>query len=146
MTDKIPYGWAMTRDWDDHRIAYIDTGDEYLYICDSSKDFELINKVPIMDKGEAVKNINEIEYVDKYIYGNKWMTTLVYKLATDGTVVNKFDFEPLYQRAHKIFRDVNHRNFKVDDCLNGIAYDKERGTFYLTGKNWRILFEIKIEQ
>ncbi|HKQ33489.1 MAG TPA: glutaminyl-peptide cyclotransferase [Thermodesulfobacteriota bacterium] len=30
------------------------------------------------------------------------------------------------------------------DVLNGIAYDEEKGKFYVTGKLWPKLFEIKI--
>lgn len=30
------------------------------------------------------------------------------------------------------------------NVLNGIAYHKERQTFFVTGKNWDKLFEVKI--
>ena len=31
-----------------------------------------------------------------------------------------------------------------NSVLNGVAYHPERGTFFVTGKNWDKLFEVKI--
>jgi len=31
-----------------------------------------------------------------------------------------------------------------DEALNGIAFAEPSGTFYLTGKRWRYLFEVEI--
>ena len=33
---------------------------------------------------------------------------------------------------------------KDDEVLNGIAFDKETGRLFVTGKNWGKLFEIKL--
>jgi glutamine cyclotransferase len=30
------------------------------------------------------------------------------------------------------------------DVLNGIAYDSDTDTFFLTGKNWRYIFEVRL--
>jgi glutamine cyclotransferase len=32
-----------------------------------------------------------------------------------------------------------------DDVLNGIAWNAGKGTFYVTGKRWPKLFEIKVK-
>ena len=34
--------------------------------------------------------------------------------------------------------------FDDTDVLNGIAHNPEDGRIYLTGKNWRRLYEVKI--
>ena len=34
----------------------------------------------------------------------------------------------------------------TDNVLNGIAYHPERKTFFVTGKEWDKLFEVKIQQ
>ena len=44
MDKGIPAGWAMTHDWDKPNIAYIDTGDDFIYVADSKQDFKLIGK------------------------------------------------------------------------------------------------------
>jgi len=33
----------------------------------------------------------------------------------------------------------------LNSVLNGIAYHKERKTFFVTGKNWNKLFELRID-
>ena len=33
---------------------------------------------------------------------------------------------------------------KDNDVLNGIAFDKERNRLFVTGKNWKKLFEIEL--
>lgn len=32
------------------------------------------------------------------------------------------------------------------DVLNGIAYHSERKTFFITGKNWSLVFEVVFEE
>jgi len=32
-----------------------------------------------------------------------------------------------------------------NNVLNGIAYSNERGTFFLTGKRWPIIFEVRMD-
>ena len=32
----------------------------------------------------------------------------------------------------------------ADQALNGIAYDPRAGTFYLTGKRWPAMFEVRL--
>lgn len=49
MDKGIPAGWAMTHDWDKPNIAYIDTGDDFIYVADSKQDFKLIGKVRITE-------------------------------------------------------------------------------------------------
>ena len=148
MTKYIPKGWGMTHDWQNKSLAYIDTGDEYIYKADSTKDFALFDKVKIFDPEnpkKSVKNVNEIEFVDGELWGNHWQTNLIYRIdPNSGEVLGKYDFSALYSRAHHLYQLHNNRNFDIDDVLNGIAYDRKRKTFYLTGKNWTSVYEIQL--
>ena len=54
-----------------------------------------------------------------------------------GMVEGVIDFSGLKDRVNQ------HSKL---DVLNGIAYNKKRGTFFVTGKNWSKLFELKIYQ
>ena len=36
-------------------------------------------------------------------------------------------------------------NSESSTVLNGIAYSKKRGTFFLTGKRWPIIFEVRMD-
>ena len=33
-----------------------------------------------------------------------------------------------------------------EDVLNGIAYNESRNSFYITGKNWPTIFEVKFPE
>ena len=35
---------------------------------------------------------------------------------------------------------------KIEDVLNGIAYDADTGKIYVTGKRWPYLFEIRVTE
>jgi glutamine cyclotransferase len=41
--------------------------------------------------------------------------------------------------------DINDRGYYDwhNNVLNGIAYNKEKGTFLVTGKMWDLAFEVK---
>jgi len=36
--------------------------------------------------------------------------------------------------------------YSRDNVLNGIAYNFERGTFFLTGKRWDFIWEVKLNE
>ena len=50
-----------------------------------------------------------------------------------GYIVEEINMSSLYP--------INKRT-KTADCLNGIAYDKTKGLFYVTGKLWPKLFAV----
>ena len=54
---------------------------------------------------------------------------------TQGAVEGVIDFSGLKKRVEQV------SNL---DVLNGIAYHPKRKTFFITGKNWSKLFEVKI--
>ena len=79
--------------------------------------------------------INELEYVDGYIYANVWKSDLIYKIdANSGEVVKTFDLSNLFNDSEK----------KQIGVLNGIAHITKKD-FYITGKNWNKLFKIRLE-
>ncbi len=82
--------------------------------------------------------INELEYVDGKIYANTWQSgqdVAVIINPTSGIVEGIINFNGLKDKVTK------HTNL---DVLNGIAYNSSRNTFFVTGKNWDKLFEVKI--
>jgi len=42
--------------------------------------------------------------------------------------------------AESVFGD----SIAYDECLNGIAYNKITNTFWMTGKNWPVMFEVQL--
>jgi glutamine cyclotransferase len=78
--------------------------------------------------------INDLEYVDGFIYANVLYSSHIWIIGAEtGNVAGIIDCSGLVEAAAPT----------GDGCvLNGIAYNHDRGTFFLTGKNWACLFEV----
>jgi glutamine cyclotransferase len=53
-----------------------------------------------------------------------------------GKVLGRIDLDNLARQAQQRFTGANE--------LNGIAYNEATSTFLITGKNWPIFFELKL--
>jgi glutamine cyclotransferase len=85
-----------------------------------------------------VPNINELEYVKGFIYANQWLTNYILKIdASNGKVAGRMDLTNLE-------KEVQAKNPDVHE-MNGIAYNSNSNTFYITGKLWPTIYEIKVE-
>jgi glutamine cyclotransferase len=129
-----PYeGWGMTTDG---KSLIIDTGGSNLYFV-NPETFKIERTLGVVNNNGYVSNINELEYVDGYLYANIWQTNDIIKInAQTGLVEAKADLSDILKSTHPEFNSVTN-------VLNGIAYNAEKKTFYVTGKNWPTLFEIK---
>ena len=125
-------GWGLTTD-DEYLIA--SDGSSNLYFMD--KDLRDVRTVKVTKNGEEVVNINELEYINGDIWANVWLENEVIIIdKTTGKVKTVIDFEGLYSPTS------DH----PDDVLNGIAYNKDTNSIYITGKRWNKLFEFKVKQ
>ncbi|MEO8933426.1 MAG: glutaminyl-peptide cyclotransferase [Xanthomarina sp.] len=87
------------------------------------------------NKGKVVE-LNELEWVDGKIYANRYNKNGVAIInPINGAVEGVIDFTPL--------RKIVTQHPKLD-VLNGIAYNPETKTFFITGKHWDKLFEVEI--
>ena len=83
---------------------------------------------------QTVSEINELEYYDGRIYANVWREDVILQIQpATGRVTGKIDMSGLLD---EIIADDGA-------CLNGIAVNKETNTFYVTGKLWPKMFEVK---
>ena len=72
-----------------------------------------------------------------YIYANIWYQNIIIKIdPADGNTVGYLELSKLWPGRPK----------NIDAVLNGIAYNKKRDVFYVTGKFWSKLFEIKLAE
>jgi glutamine cyclotransferase len=84
----------------------------------------------------AMQRVNELEYVNGYIYANVWYKDIIIKIdPKDGSIVKTVDLKRLYPKSKRI---------KTADCLNGISYNTTDKSFTLTGKLWPSYYRVSL--
>ena len=125
-------GWGITTDG------------ERLFMSDGTATIRLVNpetlktegSICVMYNGEPLGNINELEWAEGYIWANVYLTDSIVKInPTTGIVEGYVDLPALRTKLN---------NNPEAEAFNGIAYNKDNGHFYVTGKDWNKLFEIEI--
>jgi glutamine cyclotransferase len=115
-----------------------------LYKSDGTEKIWILNPETLVEEGflQIVTNksvfnkANELEYVDGKIYANVWQKESMMIIdAGSGAIEGVVNLGGLKQKV------AQHADL---DVLNGIAYNTERQSFFVTGKNWDKIFEIKI--
>ncbi|RCW53343.1 glutaminyl-peptide cyclotransferase [Halanaerobium sp. ST460_2HS_T2] len=131
---KINYseeGWGLANDG---KHLIMSNGSEYLYFRNPDT-FELAKKIKVRTKDRLIKNINELEYQNGFIYANIWQTDYIIKIdAASGKVSAYLDLSGILKTDYT--GEIN--------VLNGIAYDSTNKTFLVTGKLWPKIYRIKI--
>lgn len=129
-------GWGITTIGD--KLIMSDGSHKLYHIAPSS--FSILKEVEVYDHNGPVKNLNELEYIDGLVWANIWMQDRIVLIdPATGEVRRELDLSRLLSAAERAGLDDS------DDVLNGIAWNAEKGTVYVTGKRWRKLFEIKTE-
>lgn len=127
-------GWGLCNDG---KVLYKSDGSNQLWILDATTLKE-IGKIQVMTNKRALNKLNELEWVNGKIYANTYQFEKDVAVIIDprsGKVDGVIDFSGLKEKVEQ------HDELNV---LNGIAYHQKRGTFFVTGKNWSKLFEVKI--
>lgn len=128
-------GWGITNDGV-NLIVSTGSGDLYFY---EPSTFKLLTKSTIFEGSNPTINLNELEYIDGYVYANQWLYPYILKIDTKAAkVVAKYDLTDMWKRIKQ--KDPGA------DVPNGIAYDEATKKIYVTGKLWPDLYEIKLGQ
>jgi glutaminyl-peptide cyclotransferase len=124
-------GWGMTSDG--QYLIMSDGSDVLSY--HSPGDFKLVKTLRVTDNNGPVANINELEYINGYLYANIYMQNSIVKIdPASGRVVGKADLSSLKKEADSMYADSEY--------MNGIAYDSASKKVYITGKLWPSIYEI----
>jgi len=125
-------GWGICNDGE---LLYKSDGTEKIWLLNPETLVEDGNIQVYTEKGKIGK-LNELEWINGKIYANIYQKNGVVIInpkngATEGVI----DFSPLKKLVKQ------HDGL---DVLNGIAYNPESQTIFVTGKRWDKLFEVKI--
>ena len=132
--EKSKEGWGLCNDGNK---LYKSDGSQKIWKI-NPKDYSEEGHIEVMTNKLALKNLNELEWVNGKIYANTYQfqkDVVVIINPKTGAVEGVVDFSGLKKRVKQ------HSKLNV---FNGIAYNKKRETFFVTGKNWDKLFEVKI--
>lgn len=82
--------------------------------------------------------MNELEFINGSIYANVLSKDYIAKINPEtGLVEGRLDFTGLLQKTGQPITEET-------DVLNGIAFNPATNSFYITGKKWPALYEIKL--
>ncbi len=95
------------------------------------EDFSVIQTVSVTLNGSPLTDLNELECVGDLVYANVWHHDSIFIInMTSGDVVGTIDASSLFPESPGA------------GVLNGVAYDSENDTFWLTGKKWDIMHQV----
>jgi glutamine cyclotransferase len=137
-------GWGLTNDGTNlilsdgsHQIRFIDPSN--FHVLRTINVFNPANNRPLF-------NLNELEFIKGEIWANIWhsedqeilgKSNYIARIdPKDGGILGWIDLNGI--SPEDVSRDP-------ENTLNGIAYDQATDRIFVTGKNWKKLFEIKIK-
>lgn len=124
-------GWGLSAN---NNGFWMSNGSSTLFFLDSN--FTPIEKLRTHVWGLPFRHLNDIEYAKDYIYANVWYQDDIAMIDTKtGQIKCLFNCRDLRRHA-----EASNRHF----VLNGIAYSEKTDSFYITGKNWKYLYEVRL--
>jgi len=134
-----PYeGWGLTHN---DSSLIVSTGSSNLYFVNPT-DFSIQKTLGVFNEYGYQSMLNELEYVDGKIFANIYgQNDIVVIDPNTGRIMNKIDCSNLLAQAK-----VNYNPLTIDAgfVLNGIAYKKSTNTYFITGKCWPVIVEVKL--
>ncbi len=125
-------GWGLGSDG---RHLVMSDGTSTLTWIDPAS-FTPVKKVGVTENGQPVINLNELEFMDNAILANVYMQDRIVRInPRNGHVMASYDLQGL-----RALLPGPHQA----EALNGIAWRTKTGTLLVTGKNWPLLFELRL--
>lgn len=124
-------GWGLCRF---HDGMLMSDGTGTLTFRDT--DFQAVRTLRVTQNRLPVRRLNDLEYAQGSIYVNMLFRRYLLEISEiDGRVERVIDCSALHAAAGPT--DVEH-------TFNGVCYLPEQDTFFVTGKCWPLMFEIRI--
>ena len=120
-------GWGLTHDGE--RLIMSD-GTSTLRFLDP-ETLQEVERVQVLDQGQPVDQLNELEWIDGQVWANVWQTPDIARIDPEsGEVLGWIYLSDLTEKEPR-------------GVLNGIAEQDER--VFVTGKRWTSIYEIEIK-
>ena len=132
-TGQVRYdgeGWGLC--WDGQRFIMSDGSS--LLTFREPHNFNQTGRLQVTLRGRPLERLNELEFARGSVYANVWQEDFIVRIdPASGRVSGHIDASGLLPPSQAPAADV----------LNGIAYNPQSDTFYLTGKYWPHMFEVR---
>ncbi|WP_298425810.1 glutaminyl-peptide cyclotransferase [uncultured Kordia sp.] len=125
-------GWGLCNDGEK---LYKSDGTEKIWIL-NPENLQEQYAIQVCDNKRTYVKANELEYIDGKIFANSYQKqSMMIINPKNGALEGIIDFRGLKEKV------TNH---PAIDYFNGIAYNSKTNTYFVTGKYWDKLFEVKI--
>jgi glutamine cyclotransferase len=129
---KSKEGWGLCNDGE---FLYKSDGTEKIWTLDAT-NFTEKGYIQAYTNNGKIASLNELEWIDGKIYANIYQRNGVAIInPKNGAVEGVIDFSPLKEKV------TQHPEL---DVLNGVAYNSDTNTIFVTGKEWDKLFEVEV--
>ena len=126
-------GWGLTYDG---QYLILSDGTSTLTYLDT-QSLQAVRTLTVTFNGAPLRYLNELEWIDGAIWANVWQSDRIVRIdPASGQVTAYLDLAGILPARLRTGKE---------DVLNGIAYDAQRKRFFVTGKLWPRLFEIKVQ-
>jgi glutamine cyclotransferase len=130
---RIPgQGWGLTTDGDN--LIYSDGSDQLHYLSPQTK--RITHSIKVTENGLPLRQINEMEWIEGQIWANIWQSNRIVMIDPKSGVVsaaiNLHGLLPVEERQ------------AGTDVLNGIAWNPDDGSVWVTGKRWPWMYQIEL--
>jgi len=125
-------GWGLSTNG---KSLLMSNGSANIFYRDAN-DFHIIRSIVVKKRKKKITNLNEIEYASGMIYANIWNKNKIAIInPRDGVLIGWLNLRKL---------NPNPKTYKGENVLNGIAYNKKTKLFFVTGKNWPVMYAIRV--
>ena len=125
-------GWGLTTD---STYLYMSNGTEKISVLDP-ETLRPVWSIDVYSDQGRMTQLNELEWIEGEIWANVYLSDVILRIDPQtGIVKGVINMRRILPSADK---DLS------TDVLNGIAYDPETKRIFVTGKNWKKLFEIEV--
>lgn len=126
-------GWGITNDGEK---LYMSDGSEKIYIM-NPETLKVEDFINVFTNSAKIEAVNEMEWINGKIWANIYQKDAIAVIdPKTGAVQNVINCSDLRSKV------TQHEEL---DAFNGIAYNPETKTYFVTGKNWDKVFELAIE-
>jgi len=132
--DKYQEGWGLTHDG---KNLIVSDGTDKLHYVDTTT-LKTVRTLSVTEGVNSIQQLNELEYVNGFIYANVWQSSIIVKIdPATGKVLGKLDMSHECNQIESMY--------PAADVLNGIAYDANSKALLVTGKLWPKAYLIRLQ-